>query len=510
MTFVSILFDQHIVDFQETTEVPQYFQDLNLDQLIEAIIARRQDYILKPFFYFPVNTLHDVLYRQAVFKDLESTSLFTTLDSFSQQISQSRRLLAMAGKLYNRYHVEGWFLAAVRVYTRAIKQLVSELTPIDLHSEGLCEFRDYCIHYIQSDLFTTLDSEAETLQSLLSSIQYTVTIRGNAVRVQNYEQQDDYSCEIESIFEKFKQNEVKDYTFKMNQERGLNLVEAQILDNVARLFPDTFAHLDTFVKTYQSFFDPVLDRFDREIQFYLAYVTFMKDVQNKGLNFCLPALSDTDKEIQVQSGYDLALASTRLFSQSPVVCNDFFLVNPERILIISGPNQGGKTTFARAFGQLHYLAKLGCPVPAKSARLYFYDQLFTHFEKEEKIVNLRGKLQDDLVRMHNILQHATPGSILILNEIFNSTTINDAVFLSKQILSAVIELDLICVCVTFIDELSTLSEKTVSMVSMVAPDDPAQRTFKIIRKPADGLSYAIYLAEKYRLTYPQLMERINK
>jgi len=71
-----------------------------------------------------------------------------------------------------------------------------------------------------------------------------------------------------------------------------------------------------------------------------------------------------------------------------------------------------------------------------------------------------------------------------------------------------VRLDLLCVWVTFIDELSTYGPQTISMVSTVVPDNPDQRTFKIVRKPADGLSYAICIAEKYRLTYDKLKERM--
>jgi DNA mismatch repair protein MutS len=139
----------------------------------------------------------------------------------------------------------------------------------------------------------------------------------------------------------------------------------------------------------------------------------------------------------------------------------------------------------------------------------FFDQLFTHFEKGEEVKNLRGKLQDDLLRIKEILNRATSRSLLIMNEIFTSTTLQDAMFLSEETMKKIVGLGSLCVWVTFVDELASFGEQVVSMVATVDRENRTLRTFKIIRSRADGLSYAMSIADKYRLTYDHLKERIN-
>jgi DNA mismatch repair protein MutS len=510
MTFSSILFEK-IEDslIKEIPEAPVFLIDLNLDQIIDAITAGKQDYDLKPFFYAPLHDIDAIKYRQEVAQDLENETFLEKIKSFAQKMIVMRRYLGMINKLYYKYHQEGWFLEAVVTYCDAIGSLVHDLSQANLKSRGLLAFREYLTNYAGSPQFTQLLSETNQVKADLLTVKYCVLIKGNWVRVRKYESEIDYSIDVEEAFSKFKQGAVKDYRVSLSLGAGMNYVEAQILDCVAKLYPELFKTLDDYCAGNNPFLDETIRIFDREIQFYVAYLDYIAKIKRAGLKFCYPKMSDKNKEVCDYESFDLALANKRISENSTVVCNDFYLKNKERIIVVSGPNQGGKTTFARTFGQLHFLGCLGCAVPGRNAHLFVYDKLYTHFEKEEDIQNLRGKLHDDLVRIHAILDQATPNSIVILNEIFTSTTLKDAVFLSKKILERIIQLDLLCVCVTFIDELASLDEKTISMVSTVVPENPALRTFKILREPADGLAYALSIAEKYGLTFDCLKERIK-
>ncbi|MBN1366033.1 MAG: hypothetical protein JW976_14595 [Syntrophaceae bacterium] len=510
MTFKSILFDCLENDLtKETTAEPDFFVDLNLDQIINAITSGKQEYNLKPFFYKSLNNADTIKYRQEIACDIENETLFGNIKSFAQKMSKVRLYHASTDKLQYKYHKEGWFLEAVENYCEAVSCLEHDLSEINLKSRGLLDFRKYLTNYVNSVGFTTLLAGTKKIRADLSSIKYSVLIKDLCVKVSKYEYEIDYSPEVEKTFERFKQGAITDYRVKFSKGSGMNHVEEQILNLVSKLYPEIFLSLDNYCVKNSNYLDETIVVFDREIQFYVAYLEYIEILKRSGLKFCYPQISNQSKEVYDYEGFDLALAQKLIAENSSVICNDFYLKDNERIFVISGPNQGGKTTFARTFGQLHYLAGLGCPVPGREARLFLFDRLFTHFEKEENIKNLRGKLKDDLFRIYSILEQATSDSIIIMNEIFTSTTLKDAVFLGKMIMEKIINLDSLGVCVTFIDEWSSLSEKTVSMVSTVVPENPVLRTYKIVRKPADGLSYALSIAEKHRLTYNCIKERIK-
>jgi DNA mismatch repair protein MutS len=540
-------------DERDVAAYPAYFADLHLDQVVASLTRGRGEYRLEPLFTIPLRRVESVGYRHEVFRDLQDEPLRERVQDFAKQMRSMRSRLAQTGKLHYARQRQRWFLDAADTYGQAVTRLAEDLDQANPSSRGLLGLRDYLAGYRASADFTTLLTDTASVAADLAGVRYAMTIRGDRVRVIRYADEPDYSGEVLATFEKFAQGAVKDYRVNLANWVDMNHVEAAVLDLVARLYPEVFAGLDDFCRHHAGYLDPVVADIDRELQFYLAYLEYIESLAGAGLSFCFPQVSATSKQVYARDTFDLALADKLAgvrpadsqptgtqtagrrpgsrppggkppggksdgdrpvrqepVGSQPVVCNDFALHEPERVIVVTGPNQGGKTTFARTFGQLHHLARLGLPVPGRAARLFLCDQVFTHFEKEEDATTLRGKLEDDLIRIRDILTRATGDSVVILNEIFTSTALADALLLGEQVLTEIIAKDLLCVCVTFVDEWASLGPTTLSMVSTVTPQDPAVRTFKILRRAADGRSYADSIADKHGLSYQRLHERISQ
>jgi DNA mismatch repair protein MutS len=512
MSFHSILFADEREDGGAKREAwggtHDFFVDLNLDQIVSAITAGREEYKLQPFFLIPLKNVDSIKYRHEVMRDIEDSSIRRAIDSFAEKMRTMRHHLDLVQKVSYKYNKEGWFLNAIEVYCEAVNSLKHDLAASGIRSRGLLAFAEYLNNYTERGAFAPLFAETTKMRAALSTVKYCLLVKDNQFTVIKDEEGADYSKNVEETFERFKQGAVRDYRIEFAYWPETNRIETKALEFVSRLYQDVFSNLDSYCAKHADYIDKTVAGFDREIQFYLAYLELVASLRDAGLHFCYPEVSDKSKEIRCNEGFDLALATKLVREKSPIVCNDFYLKGNERIFVVNGPNQGGKTTFARSFGQLHYLAILGCLVPGRDARVFLFDRLFTHFEREESLDNLRSKLEDDLVRIHSILAEATPNSIIVVNEEFSSSTVKDASFLGKKVLEQIIRLDAICVYVTFLDELSSL-EKTVSVLSTVDPENPDIRTYKIERRPADGRAYAIAIARKHKLSYESIKERIR-
>jgi len=506
MSTLSVLFpDGRSV---EVGEQPAFFRDLNFDVVVRSAVGRYDELELAPLYASPLRTGDEVGYRHEVFRDLDREVLRGAVAAFAEEAKWVGRHLHMAAKQNYRLERERWFLDGAARYVAAVSDLRDALVRGEPSSRALRGLRDHLVGYTRSAGFESLARDTQKVLEALGQVRYAVRIKGHRITVGADDGGVDYSAEIERTFERFRQGATEDHDAAPRDSGSMSIVEAQIADVVARRQPREFAALDAFCKNHRDFLDETVWRFGREIHFYLTWLALVERLDRAGLPFCLPELA-AEKDAAVEGAYDLALALMLLRDEKRVVQNGFELHDGERIIVVSGPNQGGKTTFARMFGQLHQLARLGLPVPAERARLLLADEIYTHFEREEDLARLRGKLDDELVRIKEVLEQATGDSVVILNEIFAATTVADAAVLGSDVVGQLADLGCLAVCVTFIDELASL-EATVSMVSTVEPDDPSKRTFRIVRRHADGRAYAWALAEKYGLSYERLRSRIGR
>ena len=482
--------------------------DLNLDQIVAAVAGDREERdLITATLFGHLPDPDAVRYRQEVFRDLADPDLFGEVQRFAALMRGVHDHLRQLPQMRYRYQREGWLLDAAASYCDAVQSLASCLAAAPISSRALRAFREYLAAYVASTGFAALVRDTRDRKEALSAVRYTTRIRGMRVEVSRYAGEADFSDAVLATFGRFQQSATRDYRISYRTWPGMNHVTAQITELVARLFPAEFTALGEYWRQHSGFLDDGIRRADAELQFYLAYLDHIRPLREAGLPFCYPEVS-ASKEVRAAGTFDLALAHKLVAERKPVVTNDFQLEGRERVIVVTGPNQGGKTTFARTFGQLHHLAAVGCPGPGTDARLFLFDHLFTHFAREEDLTKLSGKLEDDLVRIGKILRMASENSIVIMNEIFASTTLHDARFLGTKLITRLMRLGALGVYVTFVDELASLGEQVVSMMSTVAAGNPAERTYKVIRKPADGLAYALAIAEKYDLTYERLRRRL--
>jgi hypothetical protein len=510
-SFTSILFtDPHAAAGIEKLGQPECFADLHLDQIVDAVLGANTDEHLKAFFYLPLHDASAVAHRHEVFRDLQRPDIRAAVDAFVTGMSTMRRRLDRASHMWHRLQQQGWFVYAVQAFCDTVIALRDDLARLDVSSRGLADFASYVATYADGERFQGLVADTRGVHAALQEIRYCVHIEGLQVQVETYADQPDYSAEVAATFERFASQTTRDYHVKTKEFADMNHVEEQVLECVAKLHPAQFGRLQEFCTQYRGYLDPTISRFDREVAFYISYLQFMVRITDTGLAFCYPSITADPGGFGAEGAFDLALAAKVFRHEHTLVCNDFHLAEAERIFVITGPNQGGKTTLARTIGQIAHLGALGCPVPARRATLTLPDRIYTHFEQQETLATLRGKLDNELVRIHDILATAAGGSIIVMNESFSSTTVDDSVLIGTEVLQRIIAIGCIAVYVTFLDELANLDPVCVSMVGEVRPEDPTQRTFQFTRRRADGMAYAAALADKYGLTHDALLERINR
>lgn len=514
MEFYSVLFPN--IELREETkkERPESLKDLHLDQLFDYVFEEKYEFSLQEFYYTQIKNPEVISYRQEIMKDLLNEKVRSEIKTFSIKTGHLKKLMdnnrAMLKENFvkeKNYIARGSLLEASEVYISAISELVSNLDELPVESKGLLAFIEYVREYAKTEFFKRLEEEVKRIRALFDNIHYNLYIKSGVMSVYKYHDEVSLTDEISNLFAKFQQEGLKKALPKLKPEASDPIMENIVLSMLSKVYPDEFKELEKFCLEFIEFDNPVLLMFSREIEFYLSWYDITENIRNNGLPFSLPKVSKQKEHMKAIDFYDVMLSFN---TPGAIVTNSIEMTSPEHILVITGPNQGGKTTFARAFGQLHYLASLGLDIPAKEAELFLCDQVLSHFEVEETIDTLNGKLEDELERLYVLKGKATADSVILINEIFASTTASDAIELGGHMMGWLEGLGAVSLVVTFLDELATYSNHVVSLMTSVKSKEDHTRTYKIVRKAPDGHAYAMDIAEKYGLSKEDLERRLSK
>lgn len=270
-----------------------------------------------------------------------------------------------------------------------------------------------------------------------------------------------------------------------------------------------------------------------DLIFYLGAVQFLQRLRESGFPTCRPEIMPaSDRMCEVIDSYNANLVlremslSNRQNINETIVRNDIHIGPEGRILILTGPNQGGKTTYLQSVGLVQTLAQVGCYVPGKQARISPVDQIFTHFPLEEKLDLEMGRLGEEATRLEKIFQKLTSNSLVLLNESLASTSAVESLYLVEDIVKVFRKVGVRVIFSTHLHELANRvaemneavrgDSKIISLVAsspsmdLIASELELHRTFKIEVRPPLGQSFAHEIADHYGISYEQLQQKLEE
>jgi hypothetical protein len=235
-----------------------------------------------------------------------------------------------------------------------------------------------------------------------------------------------------------------------------------------------------------------------ELAFYIGCLNLCERLRSKGEPVCFPdPVPAGECLIDARGLYDLSLS---LHMEARAVGNDL-RAEGERLVMITGANRGGKTTFLRSVGLAQLLMQCGAFVPAERYRGGVCSAVFTHFRREEDTAMRSGRLDEELARMSAIVDHLTEGALVLLNESFASTNEREGSEIAGQIVRALLERG---VKVLYVTHLYGLAESfyrappgsTIFLRAERLPD--GRRTFKLLEGQPLATSFG---ADVYRRVF---------
>ncbi|HUW64999.1 MAG TPA: DNA mismatch repair protein MutS [Spirochaetia bacterium] len=407
-------------------------QDLELNTLFNAM-ALGDEFLFevaKRAVLSSLNDLGTILYRQNILKDcMRNPSIVRSIYDMAVESIETKKkryfgILSRypSGILYSSIEMLNLFV----VMLKRLKDIVDEHAG-KFESDGFMAFFAMLNKELGDEFFASVQNHLKELkfrEGVLISAEL-----GNDNKGANYvlrKSQDKTHSWIKRMFA----NKPPVYTFCISNRdesgaRALSELHDRGINLVANTLAQSTDHILSFFNMLRT-----------ELAFYIGCLNLHGQLAEKlgAMSFPVPVAPD-ERRHSFKGLYDVCLA---LSLEQRIVGNDLNADN-KYLVIITGANQGGKSTFLRSIGLSQLMMQCGMFVPAESLCSNVCDGVISHYKREEDAMMNSGKLDEELSRMSNIADNITSNSMLLFNESFAATNEREGSEIARQIICALLE-----------------------------------------------------------------------
>ena len=475
-------------DFNLEQELPPFaddlVRDLELDVLLGAM-ARGDSFLFgvaKQALLCGSDDLEVIQYRQEILRDcLQNPDVV-------RQIYQIP-IKAIENKRQRWLGISGWsptsVLSSARALLEMLLELLKELRALaDAHahkfrSRGFTRFFAMIQRELDDAYLALVEEHLRTLQFRRGVLVSAELGEGNEGT--NYVLRQPDADRWNWLDQIFSRKEAYSYKLHPRDDAGarvLGELRDRGLSRVADAVARAASHVEQFFHTLRL-----------ELAFYIGCLNLAEQLAQleEPISFPLPAEA-RERRHSFTGLYDACLALTM---KQKVVGNDVD-ADGKSLVLITGANQGGKSTFLRSIGLAQLMMQCGMFVPAESFSANVCSGLFTHYKREEDAAMKSGKLDEELSRMSAIVDHVTPDSMVLFNESFAATNEREGSEIARQIVSALLEKHIKVFFVTHQYEFarSVYERYAGTVISLRAERLPdGTRTFRLVEGEPSQTSY---------------------
>lgn len=485
-------------DFDLQRELPSneqiLTQDLELNTLFNAM-ALGDEFLFevaKKAVLFGENDLDTILYRQEILKDcLENPAVVREVYNVAVEAIENRKKHHLG--IFNRYpsSILSGSINLLQMFMDMLKKLkkITDDHADKFSSEGFTNFFITLKKELTDEFFATAQNQLKELKfndGVLISAELGKGNEGTNYTLHKNKKQG----WIEQILSRISPQKPFVYSFYIHprDESGFRAL-SEIKDRAINLVANTVAQSADHVLRF-------FNKLRVELAFYIGCLNLYEKLEQIGEPITFPRPVPPDESRHSFKGlYDVCLALTM---KQKIVGNDLNGDNKD-LMIITGANQGGKSTFLRSIGLAQLMMQCGMFVPAESFSANICRGLFTHYKREEDTSMESGKFDEELNRMNDIVDNLRPNSMVLFNESFAATNEREGSEIARQIVCALLEKGIKIIFVTHLYEFARgFYDKKMENVIFLRAErkSDGKRTFKIIEGKPLPTSYGEDLFRK--------------